>query len=306
LEKIVVNTPGSVSEIFIGENWESVRKLLPQNGVVIVTDPNVHRLYGEKFPEFPELIVQAGEESKRLEVVGKLAERLIELGIDRSGFILGIGGGVVCDIAGFLASIYMRGIRCGYVSTTLLSQVDASTGGKNGINLGNSKNILGCFKQPEFVICDPTMLITLPDEVYFSGLAELIKTGIVGNEKLFKKIEHNQVGLIKRDPELLSLLISMAVNFKASVVSEDEKEKGIRRVLNFGHTFGHAIELISTMAHGYAVASGIKLASRFSFKRGYLTFLDYERILNIFKAFNLHYLSLLLPCHCFHFITYDR
>ena len=287
MERILVNTPGSVSEIFIGENWQSVIKLLPQNGVVIITDQNVRRLYGEKFPEFPELIVQAGEESKRFEVVGKLAERLIELGIDRSGFLLGIGGGVVCDITGFLASIYMRGIRCGYVSTTLLSQVDASTGGKNGINLGNSKNILGCFRQPEFVICDPVMLSTLTDEEYFSGLAELIKTGIIGNEKLFETIEHNIEGLIKREPELLSLMISMAVNFKASVVSEDEKESGIRRILNFGHTFGHAIELISSSGHGYAVASGMELASRFSLKKGYISTTEYERILKILKAFNL-------------------
>ena len=287
MEKIVINTPDSVSEIFIGKNWESVNTLLPQSGVVIITDQNVRRLYGEKFPDFPVLIIEAGEGSKKIEVIENLAERLIEEAIDRSGLLLGIGGGVVCDITGFLASIFMRGIRCGYVSTTLLSQVDASTGGKNGINLGSSKNILGCFKQPDFVICDTVMLKTLSDEEYFSGLAELIKAGIIGNEKLFEAIEHNYKGIVDRDPELLSILISMAVNFKASVVSEDEKESGIRRILNFGHTFGHAIELYCSFGHGYAVASGMELASRFSFKKGYITVSEYKRIISLLKTFSL-------------------
>lgn len=287
MEKIVINTPGSVSEILIGESWESVHRLLPQSGVIILTDKNVFRLYGKKFPGFPVIELPAGENSKNISVIVSLAERLIKEGIDRSGFVLGIGGGVICDIAGFLASIYMRGIRCGYVSTTLLSQVDASTGGKNGVNIGISKNILGCFRQPEFVICDPDMLQTLTDEEYYSGLSELIKTGIIGNEKLFELIEHNHEGIKKRDSGLLSMLISMAVNFKASVVSEDERESGIRRILNFGHTFGHAVELFCSFGHGYAVASGMELASHFSCKKGYISIPEHERIINLLKTFGL-------------------
>lgn len=287
MERIVLKTPGSVSEIVIGESWESVRQMLPQEGVIIITDENVGNIYGKRFPEFPVITINAGEESKKIEVIGHLAGRLIGEGIDRSGFILGIGGGVVCDITGFLSSIYMRGIRCGYVSTTLLSQVDASTGGKNGINIGNAKNILGCFKQPEFVICDPAMLQSLGDEEYFSGLAELIKTGIIGHERLFEAIEHNYEGIINRDPELLSVLISMAVSFKASVVSEDEKESGIRRILNFGHSFGHAIELWCSFGHGYAVASGMELASKFSFQNGFISGSEYERIIKILNTYKL-------------------
>ncbi len=287
LEKITVNIPGSVSEIFVGREWETAGKLIPQSGVLIITDQNVHSIYGNRFPEFPVLIVQPGEQSKKLEVIGQLAERLLDAGIDRSGFLLGIGGGVVCDITGFLASVYMRGIRFGYVSTTLLSQVDASTGGKNGVNLGDSKNILGCFRQPEFVICDPVMLYTLSDEEYFSGLAELIKTGIIGDRLLFEKIEQNYNAIIGRDPELLSSLVSMAVNFKAAVVTEDERESGLRRILNFGHTFGHAIELSSSLAHGYAVASGMELAARFSCNKGLISVTDLERITGMLKSFNL-------------------
>ncbi len=181
----------------------------------------------------------------------------------------------------------MRGIRCGYVSTTLLSQVDASTGGKNGVNLGSTKNVLGCFKQPEFVICDQVMLQTLPEDEYFSGLAELIKTAVIGNDKLFDIIENNQSGILRRDPDLLSMLISMAVGFKASVVSEDEKESGLRRILNFGHTYGHAIEMYKSFRHGYAVASGMELAANFSCSRGLISKAEYDRIVSLLKAFKL-------------------
>jgi len=287
LEKIVIKTKGAVSEILIGKEWESVGELLPKTGVVIITDNNVHRIFGNRFPDFPVFAVKAGEPSKKMEVIESLAERLIESGIDRTGFILGIGGGVVSDIAGFLASIYMRGIRCAYVSSSLLSQVDASTGGKNGVNLGGIKNILGCFRQPEFVICDPAMLQTLPEDEYFSGLAELIKTAIIGDEKLFEIIESNHERIIKRDTELLSALVTRAVEFKAAVVSKDEEESGLRRILNFGHTYGHAIEAYKSFRHGYAVASGIELAAGFSLSRRLITSPEYERIVALLKVFRL-------------------
>ncbi len=287
MEKIVIKTKGAVSEILIGKEWESVGELLPKTGVVIITDNNVHRIFGNRFPDFPVFAVKAGEPSKKMEVIESLAERLIESGIDRTGFILGIGGGVVSDIAGFLASIYMRGIRCAYVSSSLLSQVDASTGGKNGVNLGGIKNILGCFRQPEFVICDPAMLQTLPEDEYFSGLAELIKTAIIGDEKLFEIIESNHERIIKRDSELLSALVTRAVEFKAAVVSKDEEESGLRRILNFGHTYGHAIEAYKSFRHGYAVASGIELAACFSLSRRLITSPEYERIVALLKVFRL-------------------
>ena len=287
MERIVIKTNGSVSEILVGQKWESVHEMIPEEGVVIITDNNVNRIFGDRFPDFPVFSVKAGESSKQLEVIESLAERLIESGVDRSGFLLGIGGGVVCDITGFLASIYMRGIRCAYISSSLLSQVDASTGGKNGVNLGGIKNILGSFKQPEFVICDQTMLKTLPEDEYFSGLAELIKTALIGDKKLFEMIESNQEGILKRDTELMSKLITRAVNFKATVVSEDERESGLRRILNFGHTYGHAIEAYKSFRHGYAVASGIELASRFSLSRGLITAPEFERIIILLKSFKL-------------------
>ena len=287
MEKITINTPGCISEILVGQNWETVAGLLPEKGVVIITDDNVNQLYGNRFPEVPVFSLLPGEKSKKLEVIENLAEQLLDAGIDRAGFVLAVGGGVVCDIAGFLASIFMRGIRCGYVSTTLLSQVDASTGGKNGVNLGGTKNILGNIRQPEFVICDPAMLLTLPEQEYLSGLAELIKTAIIGDKKLFELIESGFKGIMSRDYNLLTLLVARSVRFKGSVVSEDEKERGLRRILNFGHTFGHAVEMQKAVKHGFAVASGMELATHFSFEKGYISQEDKKRIIHLLQKFKL-------------------
>ena len=287
MEKITINTPGFRSDILVGKRWDSVAGLLPEEGIIIITDDNVNRLYGDRFPKIPVFSLLPGEESKKLEVIEHLAEQLIQAGIDRSGFVLAVGGGVVCDIAGFLASVYMRGIRCGYISSTLLSQVDASTGGKNGVNLGGTKNMLGTIRQPEFVICDPEMLQTLPEHEYLSGLAELIKTAVIGDKELFEIIEKSFDKIMLRDTDLLTILVAKSVRFKGLVVSDDEKETGLRRILNFGHTFGHAIEMQKGVTHGFAVASGIVLATEFSFKRGYINLDDKERIIRLLERFNL-------------------
>ena len=287
MERILINTQHTKSEILVGIPWVSVNELLPESGVVIITDENILRIYGKQFPEVPVFSVPPGEESKKLQVIENLAKRLLEEGIDRSGFILAIGGGVVCDLAGFLASVYMRGIRCGFISTSLLSQVDASTGGKNGVNLGLAKNMIGVIRQPEFVICDTVMLKTLPEDEFLSGLSELIKTAVIGDKDLFDIVENSGNEIMQRDTELLTMLVTKAVNFKSMVVSEDEKETGLRRILNFGHTFGHAIELKRSIKHGYAVASGMELASAFSMEKGYITSQEKDRITGVLRRFNL-------------------
>jgi len=287
LEKITINTPGFRSEILVGERWEAVFGLLPEKGTVIITDDNVLQLYGGSFPKVPVFSVSPGEGSKKLKVIENLAEKLLEAGIDRTGFVLAVGGGVVCDIAGFLSSIYMRGIRCGYVSSTLLAQVDASTGGKNGVNLGGTKNMLGNIRQPEFVICDPAMLLTLPEQEYLSGLAELIKTAVIGDKELFELVERSFDEIMLRNYDLLTKLVAKSVSFKGFVVSKDEKETGLRRILNFGHTFGHVVEMQKAVKHGFAVASGMELATDFSFEKGYINLEEKERINNLLKRFKL-------------------
>jgi 3-dehydroquinate synthase len=287
LEKIIINTPGSRSEILVGAGWETLPGLLPDSGVVIITDDNILRFYGDRFPSAPVISVSPGEESKKLVIIEELAGKLLDAGMDRNGFILAIGGGVVCDLAGFLASVYLRGVRCGYVSSSLLSQVDASTGGKNGVNLGGTKNILGVIRQPEFVICDPSMLMTLPEDEYLSGLSEMIKTAIIGDRKMFDEIEGNYKGLMNREYQLMTRLVGRSVRFKAAVVTEDEKETGLRRILNFGHTFGHAIEMQTGVKHGFAVAAGMELATDFSLEKGLIDKADRDRIMNMLSKFGL-------------------
>jgi 3-dehydroquinate synthase len=287
LEKIEIITPGCRSEIFVGEKWESVSALIPDKGTVIITDDNVKQLYGDRFPKVPVFSLSPGERSKKLEVIEDIAGKLLDEGIDRTGFILAVGGGVVCDLAGFLASVYMRGIKCGYVSSTLLSQVDASTGGKTGVNLGDSKNMIGTIRQPEFVICDPAMLQTLSNEEYLSGLSEVIKTAVIGDMELFELIESRSDDILSRNSDLLTMLVAKSVRFKGSVVSEDEKETGLRRILNFGHTYGHAIELQKAVKHGFAVAAGMEIATDFSFEKGYISKDERKRIINLLKRFKL-------------------
>ncbi len=287
MERIIVNTTDVVSEIIIGADWKETLPLLPVEGTIIITDSNVNRIYGIEFPGYPVLEIKPGEDSKSLREIERLSEKFLKAGIGRSGFVLAIGGGVVCDIAGFLSSIFMRGIRCGYISTSLLSQVDASTGGKTGVNLGKIKNVIGSFKQPEFVICDTSMLQTLPDEEYLSGLAELIKTGLIGDTTIIEMLENNYSEVIKRDKEVLSVLVTRAVKFKASIVSQDEKESSIRRILNFGHTFGHALELHKSLKHGFAVASGMELAAVFSKLKGLISNEETGRIIYLLNKYKL-------------------
>jgi 3-dehydroquinate synthase len=287
LEKIIINTADSTSVIAVGEKWTNLASYIPDSPGVIITDDNLLSLYGHQFPDLPVISIVPGEGSKSLNTVERVTAQLLELGIDRSGFIIGIGGGVVCDLAGFIASIYMRGIRFGFVSTSLLSQIDASVGGKNGVNTGQVKNVLGSFGQPDFVICDPVMLHTLPEEEFLSGLAEVIKMGAIMDTSLLDDIELNRSAVLNRDEKILNNLIVRSVKLKASVVAEDEKEAGRRMILNFGHTYGHVIETVLSLKHGYAVSLGMVLAAGISVEERLLENSDLKRLCKILKDFNL-------------------
>lgn len=265
MQRIKINIDSGSSLIITGGDLNDLHALLPSGSrIFIITDTNVRGLYGDRFPAADVLTVQPGEESKTLAVIGDLCTRLLEAGADRSAFILGFGGGVVCDIAGMVASVYMRGLRHGFVSTTLLSQVDASTGGKTGVNLGAYKNIIGTFRQPEFVLCDHKVLSTLPDEEFQSGVGELIKNAIIRDRDLFFDISSALDRIYDRDPLILENMIYRAVKIKADIVRRDPLEKGMRRLLNFGHTFGHVLERTYNLPHGIAVMEGMLIASRLS------------------------------------------
>jgi 3-dehydroquinate synthase len=201
-----------------------------------------------------------GERSKTLSAVEKLSTELIKLKADRNTVLIALGGGVVGDVTGFLASIYMRGIRFVQVPTTFLSQVDSSVGGKTGVNLSIGKNLVGTFKQPELVLVDPHVLSTLPDREYRSGLYESLKAGIIRDPRIFDFMEQNREQILAKHPGSLEWLIAESVRVKAEVVGEDEEEHGLRKILNFGHTIGHALEAetgYKVFHHGEAVAWGM-------------------------------------------------
>src|SRR4029077_10511479 len=224
---------------------------LPQSSrLFVVTVPPVRKRWGGKLMRslasagFKAQMVPMpdGEPSKRLPTVEALSEKLARLGADRKAVIMALGGGVVGDVAGLLASLYMRGVELVQIPTTVLAQVDASIGGKTGVNLAAGKNLLGTFYHPRIVLIDPAVLKTLPDREFRAGLYEAVKCGVIGNIELFLRFEQNRARILKRDPAELEWLITESVKLKAEVVSADEREDGLRRVLNLGHTIGHALE----------------------------------------------------------------
>ena len=205
-----------------------------------------------------------GETSKRLGAVEKLAEKMVDLGADRRSIVIALGGGVVGDVAGFLASIFMRSVPVIQVPTTLVAQVDSAIGGKTGVNLASGKNLIGTFHQPLAVLVDPDVLSTLPDREYRAGLFEAMKYGVIRNPQIFELMESQRDALLQRDNDLLERLIVECVKVKADVVSADEREGGERRILNFGHTIGHALESATEykhFLHGEAVGWGMVAAA---------------------------------------------
>ena len=234
----------------------------------VISVPAVSRKWGRVLSasltscgwETKSVLMQDGERFKSLSTVEQLAEKLSRAGADRSSVLLAFGGGVVGDVTGFLASVYMRGVEVVQVPTTVVAQLDASVGGKTGVNLKAGKNLVGTFHQPRVVLIDPQVLSTLPQREFRSGLYEALKCGVIGNPELFERMERNGEKILNRDAAELEYLISESVKLKASVVSADERENGLRRVLNFGHTIGHALESQTSykyFLHGEAVAWGM-------------------------------------------------
>jgi 3-dehydroquinate synthase len=255
-------------------------ELLPQaSKVFVVTVPPVRRRWGAKLIRSmtsagfkPQVIQMAdGEPTKKLRTIETLAERLSRLGADRKAVLIALGGGVVGDVTGLLASLYMRGVEFVQIPTTILAQVDASVGGKTGVNLAAGKNLLGTFYHPRAVLIDPELLRTLPDREFRAGLYEALKCGIIGDLDLFLRFEQKRAQILKRDPVELEGVIAQSVKLKAEVVSADEHEGGLRRVLNLGHTVGHALEAETgyrTLLHGEAVAWGLIAATNIALAVG--------------------------------------
>ncbi len=263
-----------ITEIHCGVPFSALLSSFDRRRTIVVTDTTVGRLYRRQFDGFTVVTIGEGESVKTLATVETICRALLAHEVDRSWTILAVGGGIVCDIAAFAAAIWMRGIRCVLVPTTLLAMVDAAIGGKNGVNFDRYKNLLGTIRQPEKVIVDAGFLKTLPRREMLCGLAEIIKHGLIADAAYFAEIERTLgAGL---SPETL---IARSIEIKLGIVSQDETERGIRRILNFGHTIGHAIEKLDpSRAHGEAVAVGMVLAAELSWRYNYLSAQEVSRI----------------------------
>jgi 3-dehydroquinate synthase len=278
----------SVSKILVGERLENLASYLPVQRPVVITDTMVGELYENKFPECDIIKIPIGEKIKNLDTVEHVYEKLLGLEADRSAFIVGIGGGIVCDIAGYVASTYMRGLRFGFVSSTLLAQVDASVGGKNGVNFHGYKNMIGTFNQPEFVICDMGLLRTLPKREVLCGLSEIAKHAFIGDAAMCDYLDRHFEKALRLDEEVTGRLVYDSVVIKSAIVNKDEREKGERKKLNFGHTFGHAIEKTTdAFLHGEAISVGMVVAAQLSVKKGMLLPADFRRIKGLLSSLDL-------------------
>ena len=261
----------------------------------LITSPEIWKLWSAKIrASFPEaqsptvLFVPSGEKFKRLKTVEALAEELAVAGADRDALLLAFGGGVVGDVTGFLAAIYMRGVPYVQLPTTLLAQVDSSVGGKTGVNLTVGKNLIGSFHQPRAVFADTELLSTLPGDQLRCGMQEAIKTAIIRDAKFFAYLEQSKERLLAYDLDALQRVVAESVKIKAAIVAADEREGGLRMLLNFGHTLGHAIEAAThykVLLHGEAVAWGSIAALHLSQARGIITSEQFARMANLIFAF---------------------
>jgi 3-dehydroquinate synthase len=278
----------------IGKDLQE-KKIGNRYGVIV--DEHVGTLYGGTFIDMLQsagldaelLTFPRGEASKSLQTIGDLAGRLARLGFDRKDALIGFGGGVTGDLAGFLASAYMRGIPFVQVPTTLLAQVDSSVGGKTGVDIPEGKNLVGSFYQPQAVYIDIALLKTLPREELLGGLAEVIKYGVIWDANFFQFLCENRQRILQLEEELIVKTVYTCCRIKAEVVSQDEREGGIRRILNYGHTIGHAVEGASdyTIIHGLAVAIGMAAAARLAVLTGLLAHEEAEKIIDALIAYGM-------------------
>ncbi|KAA5534743.1 3-dehydroquinate synthase [Taibaiella lutea] len=279
------NISGNTTQLYFDASFDLLKQLAPPESSFIITDENVMLHYQKQFKSWKVITIPAGEASKNLEALDDIIRQLIALEADRDATIIGVGGGVVTDIAGFVAGIYKRGVKCGFVPTSVLGMVDASLGGKNGLDIGEYKNMAGLIRQPSFILYDFDLLKTLPKAEWINGFAEIIKHTCILDADMFDNLKEHSIEYFQKDKEALALLIERNALLKMKVVEEDEFETGIRKILNFGHTLGHAIENVYELPHGYAISIGMAFAAKLS--SALTGFENTEDVIMLLKKYHL-------------------
>lgn len=275
----------SATTCYFDASFDALDHIAAGATMVLVTDENIFRAHQELFVNRKVIVIRAGEQFKVQSTIDHLIQELIRHEADRKYMLVGVGGGVITDLTGYASAVYMRGLRFGFVPVSILAMVDASIGGKNGIDVGPYKNLVGTIRQPEFLLYDTSLLHTLPHDEWVNGFAEIIKHACIRDAALFDELRKNDLAHYKNNKQALDALISRNARIKASVVSQDEFEKGERRLLNFGHTWGHAIETKLNIPHGHAVAIGMVMAARLSEK---LTgFQSTQQLIDVLQQYEL-------------------
>ena len=272
---------------YFDADFSFLDELVKDANAIIITDENVYQQHSEKISKYRVIKFTAGEEYKNQATVDHIIQELIKLGANKNTFLIGVGGGVVTDITGYVAAVYMRGIKFGLVPTSVLAMVDASIGGKNGIDVGVYKNMVGTILQPEFIFYDYSFLQTLPVKEWVNGFAEIIKHACIKDALLFSVLEKYSLHDYQADKTLIADLIEKNVEIKSQIVTQDEFEKGDRKLLNFGHTIGHAIENLHELPHGHAVSIGMVAACNLSEQINNLHFNDAARIVKLLAQYHL-------------------
>src|SRR5665213_1468178 len=272
---------------YFNADFSGIDDLTDKENTIIITDENIFAKQSQIFSGRKTIVLKAGESHKNQKAVDEVIQQLIELNADRQSFIVGVGGGVVTDVAGYAASVYMRGIKFAFVPTSILGMVDASIGGKNGVDVGVYKNLVGVIRHPEFLLYDFSFLETLPVDEWINGFAEIIKHACIKDEKMFNLLEGKSLKDFQSSKEGIGKLIEKNVDIKYNVVAIDELETGERKLLNFGHTIGHAIENTAMIPHGSAVSIGMVAACIISEKINDFPKSETERIKQLLLKYNL-------------------
>lgn len=274
-------------DCFFKAKFSILEELVNKENTFLITDENVFAKQADKFAGWKTIVLKPGEPFKNQDSVNYAIDQLIQLQADRQSFIVGIGGGVITDIAGFVASIYMRGIKFGFVPTSILAMVDASVGGKNGIDVGVYKNLVGVINHPQFLLYDYSFLDTLPDEEWVNGFAEIIKHACIKDAPMFHLLQESTLAGFQSSTGDIGELIQQNVEIKYNVVANDEREAGDRKLLNFGHTIGHAIENAAGLPHGSAISIGMMLACTISEKISNFSNEETEKIRSLLSRYQL-------------------
>lgn len=279
--------PSSRLTCYFDADWKKIIEKLSDRKLIFVTDENLFRLYDQYFEGKRVIVTGAGEEHKTQLSIDHIIHHLMQFEADKESLLIGFGGGVITDIVGYAASIYKRGIPFGFVPTTIMAMADAAIGGKNGINYGAVKNVIGTICQPEIIIYDFEVLKTLPPEEWINGIAEVIKYGCIADAILFEMLEKFDLHQIQTDISLVAMLIERCLKIKMTFVTKDVNDKGERKKLNFGHTLGHAIERLHELPHGHAISIGMVAACALSEKFTGLHFSDAVRVVQLLSKYHL-------------------